>query len=153
DQRRDALDQVRFVDLIRNFGDDDGLAIFGEVLDRSLGAHHEASAASAVGFENPGSAVDDSGGREIWALDELQNFRQLCVRIVNERDGGVDDLRQIVRRNLRGHADGDSVRSVDQQVRNTRGKNIRLNFTAVIVRMKVDSLFVEIFKQRRRNLR
>src|SRR5579872_177882 len=120
DQRRDALDQNRFVYLIRDLGDDDRLAIFVDVLDGGFGAHHKTSAASAVGFENSGAAVDDSGGREIGTLDELQNFRELRVGIIDERDGGVDDLREIVRRNFRRHANSDSVGAIDQQIRNTR---------------------------------
>ena len=60
DQLRDALDQARLVDLIRNFGDDDGLAVFVEGFDAGLGAHHEAAAAGLVGFENSSLAVDDS---------------------------------------------------------------------------------------------
>ena len=92
DQLRDALDQARFVYLIRNFGDDDGLAIFGDVFDGGFGAHHEAAAAGAVGFEDSGASVDDAGGGEIGALHELQNFGELRVGIVDERDGGVDDF-------------------------------------------------------------
>ena len=33
DQLRDALDQARLVHLVRNFGDDDGLAVFVESFD------------------------------------------------------------------------------------------------------------------------
>ncbi len=51
-QLRDALDQARLVDLVRNFGDDDGLAVFVESFDAGLGAHHEASAAVLVGIHD-----------------------------------------------------------------------------------------------------
>ena len=153
DQLRDALDQDGLVYLIGNFGDDDGLAIFVEVLDRGFGAHHEASAAGAVGLENSRAAVDDAGGREIGALHEFQNLGELRVGIVDQRDGGVDDFGQIVRRNFRRHADGDSVGAVDQKIRNARGKNVGLDFAAVVVGMEVDGLFVEIFEQRGGNLR
>src|SRR5579872_3510066 len=153
DQRRDALDQNRLVYLIRNLGDDDGLAIFVDVLDGGFGAHHEAPAACAVGFENSGAPVNDSSRREVGALDELQNFRELRVGIIDERDGGVDDLRQIMWRNFRCHANRDSVGTIDKQVRNARGKNVGLDFAAVIVRMEVDSVFVEVFQQRGGNLR
>ena len=37
--------------------------------------------------------------------------------VVEMGDAGVDDLAQIVRRNVGGHADGDAARAVDQQVR------------------------------------
>src|ERR1035441_10636232 len=65
DQLRDALDQAGLIHLIRNFGDDDGFAIFAEGLDGGFGAHHEAAATGAVGFENSSAAVNDAGGREV----------------------------------------------------------------------------------------
>ncbi len=55
DQLRDALDQARLVYLIRNLGDDDRLAVFGEILNGGAGAHHETAAAGFVGFEDSGS--------------------------------------------------------------------------------------------------
>ena len=149
-----AMRSIRtgLVHLIRNFGDDDGLAIFADVLDRGIGAHHEAAAAGAVGFENSRAAVNDAGGREVGALHELQNLGELRVGIVHQRDGGVDDLGEIVRRNLCSHADGDSVGAIDQKIGNARGKNVGLDFAAVVVGMEVDSFFVEIFEQRGGNL-
>ena len=113
-----------------------------------LGAHHEAAAAGAVGLEDSGAAVNDSGGREVGALHEFQNFGELRVGIVHQRDGGVDDLGEIVRRNFCGHADGDSVGAVDQKIGNARGQNVRLDFAAVVVVVEIDGLFVEIFEQR-----
>src|SRR5438477_1848570 len=112
-QRRDALDQIRLVHLVRNFGDDDGLAVLINVFDGGLGAHHEAAAASAVGFENSRAAVDDSGGGEVGTLNEFQDFGELRIRVVDQGDCGVDDFGEVVRRNLRRHADGDSVGAVD----------------------------------------
>ena len=68
------------IHLIRNLGDDDRLLVFGDVLDGGACAHHEAAAAGAVGFEDSGAAVNDAAGREVGALHEFQNFRQLRVR-------------------------------------------------------------------------
>ncbi len=153
DQLGDALDQDRLVYLVRNFGDDDGFAVFAESFDLGIGAHHEASAAGAVGFENSRTAVDDAGCGEIGALNEFQNLGELGAGIVDQRDGGVDDFGEVMRRNFCRHADGDSVGAVDQKIRNARRKNVRLDFAAVVVGMKVDCLFVEVFEQRSGNLR
>ena len=79
DQLRDALDQARLVDLVRNFGDDDGFAIFVESFDARLGAHDEAAASGFVGVHDSGSAVNDAGGGEIRALHEFQKFRELSA--------------------------------------------------------------------------
>src|SRR5208282_6310 len=133
-QRRDALDETGFIYLIGNFGDDDGFTVFVELFNTGFGAHHEAAASGAIGFVDSSFAVDDSSGGEVRAFDDLQNFRQLGVGIVDERDRRVNDLRQIVRRDVGRHADGDSVRSIDQQIRNAGGENVRLDFVAVVVR-------------------
>ena len=118
DQLGHALDQVALVHLIRNFGDDDGVAVFRERFDRGAGAHGEAAASVLVGIENSRLAVDDSGGREIRAFDDLQNLRQRGRGIVHQRDRGIDDLGQIVRRNFCGHADGNSVGAVNKKIGN-----------------------------------
>ena len=145
---RDALDQARLVDLVRNFGDDDGLAVFVESFDAGLGAHHEASAAVLVGIHDSARAVNDAGGGEIRALHEFQNFGELGIGTVHQRDGGIHDFGQIVGRNFRRHAHCDAVGSVDQQIRDARGKNVGLDFVAVVVRAHIDGIFVEIFEQR-----
>ena len=44
--------ETRLVHLVRNFGDDDRLAVFGEGFDGGLGAHDEAATAGFVGLEN-----------------------------------------------------------------------------------------------------
>src|SRR5205085_6993506 len=51
DEVGDALDEPGFVYLVGNFGDDNGLAVFAEGFNGGARAHHEASAAGAVGFE------------------------------------------------------------------------------------------------------
>src|SRR5258706_2017785 len=92
DELGDAFDEYGLVHLIRNFGDDDGLAVFVDVFDGGFGAQHEAATAGAVGFEATGASVDYAGGGEVGALDELQNLRELSARVVDERDSGVDDF-------------------------------------------------------------
>src|SRR5580704_8559756 len=92
DELCDARDEAGFVYLIGNFGDDDGLTIFGNIFDGGFGAHHEAAAAGAVGFEDSGASVDYAGGGEVWALDEFEDFGELGVGIVDEGDGGIDDF-------------------------------------------------------------
>ena len=140
--------ELGLVHLIRNLGDDDGFAVFAESFNRSPGAHHEAAAAVRVGFENSAAAVDDGGGGEVGAFHDLQNLRQRGRGIVHQRDGRVDDLSQIVRRNFRRHADGDSIRAVHQQIRNARRQNVRLDFVAVVVGTEIDCVFIQIFEQR-----
>ena len=145
-QRGNALDQAGLVHLVRNFGDDDGLLLLGHVLDQGLGAHHEAATTRAVSLGNAAASVDDAVGRKIRAFDDLQDLHERGGGIVHQQDRRIDDLGEIVRRNFSRHADGDSVGTIDEQIWNTRRKNIRLDFVAVVVRTEVDSFFVQIFE-------
>src|SRR5438034_6455821 len=53
-----------------------------------------------------------------------------------------------MRRNLGRHTDSDSVRPVDQQIRDSRGENVRLNFAAIVL---LSEIF--FFSSRRRHTR
>jgi len=46
----------------------------------------------------------------------------LDLGVVDERDRRGDDLAQVVRRDVRRHADGDPGRAVDEQVRERDGR-------------------------------
>ena len=74
-------------------------------------------------------------------------------RILHQRDAGVDDLGDIVRRNLARHAHRDAFAAVDQQVRNARGKNFRLDFLLVVIGLEVDGFFVDVFQKFGRDAR
>ena len=54
--------------------------------------------------------------------------------IVDQRHAGVDDLAEIVRRDVGRHADGDAAGAVDQKVREFRRQNRRLLLGTVVVR-------------------
>ena len=58
-----------------------------------------------------------------------------------------------MRRNFRRHANRNSIRPVHQQVRVPGRQHRRLCLRAVVVRIKIDRFFIQIFQQRRRNPR
>src|SRR2546422_6527502 len=60
------------------------------------------------------------------SLDELAQLLHRGVGVVHEVIDGRDGLDQVVRRDVRGHADGDAGRAVHDQVRQDR-KSTRLN--------------------------
>ncbi len=91
----------------------------------ALGAHHEAAAAGSVGIENSSLTMNDSVSREVGALTNFK-ISASSRRVVDQRNGRVHDLCEIVRRNFCGHADGNSVGAIDQQIWNPRGQNVRL---------------------------
>ena len=95
----------------------------GDVLGGHLGAHHEAAAAGFVGVGDAALAVEESAGGEVGTLNVLENFDQAGLGILDQLDGGVDDLGEVVRRNVGGHADRDAAGAVDDEVGNARGKD------------------------------
>ena len=103
----------------------------------------------------PGAADDVAAGREVRARDQADQLPELVgaeigssscfeMRVLDQPDAAVDDLAQVVRRDVGRHADGDAGRSVDQQVRKRRRENGRLFGGLVVVRDEVDGLLVEI---------
>ena len=54
-----------------------------------------------------------------------------------------------MRRDVGGHADGDTAGAIDQQVRDPRRKHDGLQFLFVIVRLEIDGVLVDIGQQSR----
>src|SRR5271165_3225539 len=140
----DSPNQVRLVDLVGNLGDDDGVALLGDVLDCSLSAHQESPTPSAIRLHDAAAAVNVAAGGEVRTLYVLQHVSQGSVWIVYQRDRGVDYFGEIVRRNLGRHPDRDTFRAVDDQVRNAGGHHQRLNRGLVEVHGEVDGVLVDV---------
>ena len=62
--------------------------------------------------------------------------------------GGADDLDEVVRRHVRGHADRDAARAVDEQVRVGGRQHLGLGELVVVVRHEVDDVLVEALGHR-----
>ena len=73
--------------------------------------------------------------------------------MVDQVDDGVDRLTQVVRRDVRRHADRDARRTVDDEVRHPRRHDARLLEPIVEVRAEVDGVLVEIGQQLHRDRR
>ena len=87
-----------------------------DVLEMALGAHHHPAAAGAVAVAHAGGAVDDAGGREVGRRDDLDQLVDRRLGVLQQVQAGVDDLVEVVRRDVGRHADRDAARAVDQQV-------------------------------------
>ena len=92
----------------------------------------------------PSLAVDVGAGGEVGAGNELQDLLQRSVGFFDQQDGGFDDFRQVVRRNVGGHAHGDSVRSVDQQAGNPRRQNDGLLLALIEVGNEIHGVFLDV---------
>ena len=148
----DLFDQRALVHLIGNFGDDEGFAILADVLDGHAGAHDDRAAAFVIGRENATASENETGRREIRALNDLRKLVDADLGIVEVGDAGVDDLAEVMRRDVRRHADRDAASTVDEQVRKFGGQNRRLLNGAVVVVAIVDRIVVEIVEQEARDL-
>src|SRR3989454_10329957 len=78
---------------------------------------------------------------------------QLGLRVVDQDDQGVDDLAEVVRRDVRRHSDRDAAGTIDQEIRELRGKDQRLLQRAIQVVHPVDRLLLEVLQHRLGGLR
>ena len=135
------------VDLIRQLGDDEARAAL-DLFDVDDGAHRDRSAPRAVRLVNAACAEDLRRSREVRALDAfdqcvLQFFRR-GIRILQCPQRTRCDLTQVVGRNVRRHADGDTDRTVDEQVGEPRRQNGGLLRLTVVVVLEVDGIFFDV---------
>ena len=144
DEVRDGLDEARFVDVIRDLGHFDLKAAVFLFDDLRFGADRELAAAGGVCRADAGAAHDHGARREVGARDVLHEFRQLDVRVIDDRAHTVDHFPHVVGRDVRRHTDGDAHGPVDQQVRIPGGQDGGLFQTVVIVRHEVDRVFVNV---------
>ncbi len=125
----DLLREVVGVGLVGEFGDHQALAVL-DLLDLDDRAHGDRATAGAVRLLDALAADDERAGREVRALDALdQRVQQLLVRglgVLQAPLGARRDLTEVVRRDVGGHADRDARRAVDQQVREAGRQDGRL---------------------------
>ena len=133
-------------------GDDDRHPVATGLLEGDLGPHDDPAVAVGVHLADrvdrlvrAGDRVrlllvaeDRAAGREVGALDVAAQVVGGELRVVDEGDLGVDDLAEVVRRDVRGHPDRDPGRAVDEEVRELRRQDRRLAVLAVVVVGVVD---------------
>ena len=158
DELGDLLHERRLVHLVGQLGHDDrGLARAG-LLECDLGPDDDPAAAVGVHLADgvdrlllagervaPGLVAEQrAAGREVRAEDVGAQLVGRQLRVVDQGDRGVDDLAEVMRRDVRGHPDGDPRRAVDQQVRQLGREDRRLLLRPVVVRDEVDGLLVDV---------
>ena len=156
DEVGDLRDQAVVAALLHGvgqLGDDQRLLALADLLDAHAGAHAHAPAAGLVGVADPLVADDDAAGREVGALDVAHQLVGGDVRVVDVGDDRVGDLAQVVRRDVRRHADRDAGGAVDEQVREARRQDQRLLVVAVVGGDEVDRVLVEVAQHLHRQAR
>ena len=162
------LDQPLLVDLVRNLGDDDRLAVaLLRGLDVGARPHGDRAAPLAVRLDDAGASDDDAAGREVGPGDHAEELPQPFLAsartlrgvgrlagqpaglllLFDDVDDPVDDLREVVRRDIGRHPHGDARRAVHQQVRDRRRQDRRFFGGLVVVRDEVHRFLLEVGHQ------
>ena len=115
-----------------------------DLLDAGARADDHRAAALVVGLARAGAAEDQRAGREVRRRDELHQVGDRELGVLDQRQRRVDHLAEVVRRDVGRHADGDAGGAVDQHVREARRQHGRLHVLAVVVRLEVDRLLVDV---------
>ena len=65
---------------------------------------------------NTATAMNDAGRRKIRARHVRNELGQLGLRVVDQMNDGLTDLIEVVWRHIRGHAHGNAIRSINQEI-------------------------------------
>ena len=139
DQVADGLGQAVARRLIGHLGDDD-LAAVALLLNQGPGTQGDLAAAGAVAVDQSLPAADDAPGGKIGPGNDLHQVQQRDAGIVDQGDEAVAHLAQVVRRDVGGHAHGDAVGAVDDQVGELARQHQRFLVFAIVVLNEVDGV-------------
>ena len=117
DKFRDLRDQVRLVDEVGEFRDDDPALAVRHRLDVRHRAGDDLAPAGAVRLARARRSHDNAAGREVRRLHDRKKLLDVRVAVfldlvLDHLVAGLDHLAQIVRRNVRRHADRDTGRAI-----------------------------------------
>ena len=147
DELGDLLLKGALVDHVGNLGKDQAAAAGLGGLHMSLGAHGDGAAAGLVALLNAGTAHDDGTGGEVRTGHDLHELVDGGVGVVDQVARGLDRLGEVVRGDVGGHADGDALATVDQQVGETRGQCLGLGERLVVVGLPVDGVLLQVTQE------
>jgi hypothetical protein len=143
----DARDQVGSVHVVGDLGDDDLLHAALHLLGVGLAADADDALARPQVAEDGLAPGDDAARREIRALHDVAELVHGDGRPVEDGAGRVDDLAQVVGRDVRRHADRDAGRAVHQQVRQRGGEDRRLGRRLLVVGGEVDRVLLDVLQE------
>ena len=121
-----ADDQRRFVHLIRDLGDDDGILARARALHRHLCAHDHLAPAREIGVPDPLAAEDQATRGEIRSANDLHDLLGGGIRGIDKERDRRANLTQILRWDVGGHPDGDAARAVGEEHGKSGGEYERL---------------------------
>ncbi len=146
------LNQPRLVDLVGDFTDDQRLTIFADFLHIDLGAHDDGTPPRGQPADGAAAPQNDTAGGKIRARNIVDQLLYRHFRLLKKRERAINHLAEVMRRNVRGHADGDATCAIDQQVRIARRQNGWFALAIIIVVNEIDRFLVDIINQAFRRL-
>ena len=121
-QVSNILNQVSFINLVGDFGNNNMvLALVGRH-NFSLGADFYYAAAGVISAGNAFLAQNAGTGWEVRAFDSRHQLRNFYIRVINQHNKAVNNLAKIVRRNVSSHTYRNTGTAVNQQSRDLRRK-------------------------------
>ena len=145
DELGHMLDHFGLVYAVGNLGYDDALAAVLLLLDLGGAADRKLTAAELVHGVDAVYAADLGACREVGALDELHEIVDSAfVAVLNVVIDTVAKFPEIMRRDVGRHADGDTGRAVQKEVREFRGQNGGLFERFVEVGRHIDRILLQI---------
>ena len=116
-QLSDALYECGAVDVVGNLGDDNLLFAVAHFLHAESTSHLDGAFASGEIIRHGGEPGDGATGREIRALDILHQPLEIDIGIIDLGADTIDHFTEVMRRHVRGHADGNTGAAIDEQIR------------------------------------
>ena len=145
----DSFDEFRAVHIVGNLGDDDALASAFSFFDGHATAHAHLAATGLEILADASAALNQATCGKIRAGDVNHEAFDGDVGIIDLGADAVDAFAEIVRGDIRGHADGDASAAIDEEVWEGCWKDGGLGLGLVVVRHKIDGAFVHIGHQHR----
>ena len=151
DHLGDALDQRRLVRLIRQLGDDHRIAIRTprslDRLDRRHPPHRHRATAREVGLLDAAAPEDLTAGGKVGPRNDPHQGVVIKLRVLDQGQQPIDQLAQVVRRDVGGHAHGDAGRAIEQQLGDPGGQHGRLLLGTVEVVGEINRFRLDVFQQ------
>ena len=87
-------------------------------LDFSLSTHYHTSTTGFISLTNTLYTIYISTSREIRSFNILHQTIEIYIRIINISTATINDLTEIMSRNISSHTNGNTISTIYQQIRN-----------------------------------
>ena len=115
-----GFNQVLLINHIWNLGDHNLIFIGFDLFNFRPAPHNNPPAPGGIGRPDARPPHNDAACGKIRPRQNFIHLRNIQIGVIDQRRHAVDDLRQIVRRNIGRHTYRNTGRAVDQQLRKPR---------------------------------